>query len=84
MSPGVGGGGGGGCSFVYEPAAVDYVIIDGIGRVPGGQTHDIPRAVGIGEWDVLSGFVGEGAAADMQATNNGFSGAVRILKPGFY
>eukprot|EP01041_Mallomonas_annulata_P002379 gene2379-4623_t len=83
-TPGVGGGGGGGASYIYTAIAKDYVIIEGNGRLPGGLTHDIPEAVGVGEWDTLGSFAGEGGIGDPNVTTAGNSGAVRMLKPGFY
>ena len=83
-TPGVGGAGGGGCSFVYTAIAIDYVVIEGKGRMPGGLSHDIPHAVGVGEWDKLDGFAGEGGDKSSVETKPGMSGAARILKAGFF
>jgi hypothetical protein len=83
-SPGIGGGGGGGSSFVYTPKLFDHVVIQGHDRMPGGMDHEPPEAVGLGEWDKLGGFVGEGGLGKMHKCNAGNNGAVRIIRPGHY
>ena len=52
--------------------------------MPGGLEQDIPDAVGVGEWDKVGGFVGEGGIGHPTEVNPGKNGAIRILKPGFF
>ncbi len=58
--------------------------------MPGGLNHDPPKAVGIGEWDVIGGLAGQGGRTSIDpktgwpTTFNGNSGCVRVIKPGFY
>lgn len=44
----------------------------------------ITDAVGCGDWDLVGGFVGEGAPGDKYKTRNGNNGCVRIIRPGHY
>lgn len=82
--PGIGGGGGGGSCYVYVPRAHDYVIVSGSGHLPGGLKHDPLAAVGVGEWDKVGGWAGQGASPDVAISKPGNNGAVRIFKPGHY
>jgi hypothetical protein len=54
----------------------------GYGHEPGGLQHDPPKAVGIGEWDYVGGFAGQGGMGHLSETNPGNAGAVRVMKPG--
>jgi hypothetical protein len=81
---GIAGGGGGGSSYVYPSIVRDYVVIMGQGMHPGGLQHNPPQACGIGEWDKMEGFSGQGAKGNPMETYPGNNGAVRLLKPGFY
>jgi hypothetical protein len=83
-TPGVSGGGGGGSSFVYQARTLDHLVILGSGPDPGGLQHDPPVAAGIGVWDKPGGYAGQGGIGTDTMTKAGNSGAVRILKPGFY
>ena len=78
------GGGGGGSSFVYTPNVSDYLVILGLGSMPGGSKHDPPNAAGVGEWDHPGGPAGQGGVGDVSNTRSGNAGAIRIIKPGFY
>lgn len=79
------GGGGGGSIYVNSSALRDVVVIDGEGSQPGGIMHDIPEAVGLGDWDIVGGRVGEGGyTLNNSETGNGRHGAIRIFKPGFF
>jgi hypothetical protein len=51
---------------------------------PGGTAHDPPLACGIGEWDKVGGFAGQGGEGNEYVTYNGNNGAVRIIKAGHY
>jgi hypothetical protein len=83
--PGVGGGGGGGASYILTENCVDYLIIQGEKYEPGGiLDHEPPEAVGVGEWDKVGGPAGQGGIGDLHMTCPGNTGAVRILKPGFF
>ncbi len=53
-------------------------------NMPGGLEHDPPQGVGYGEWDKVGGKVGQGGSGHPTNTNNGNSGCVRIIKPGYY
>lgn len=44
----------------------------------------LPQASGIGEWDIVKGYVGEGGIGTNSHTTPGNNGGVRIFKPGFY
>ena len=83
-SPGIGGGGGGGSSYLYLPLCLDHVIIPGSGIRPGGLKHNVPDAVGVGEWDKVDGPAGQGAQGAKHLTFRGNNGAVRITLPGHY
>lgn len=83
-SPGIGGGGGGGSSYVYVNSCTDYVVIAGHGIEPGGLQHNPPEAVGLGEWDKVGGWCGQGAIGQKDRTSVGNNGAVRIILPGSY
>jgi hypothetical protein len=83
-SPGIAGGGGGGSSFVNERVVKDNMIIMGHGKMPGGLHHDPPQACGVGEWDKVEGFAGQGGQGDAYYTFSGNNGAIRLMKPGFY
>lgn len=83
-TPGVSGGGGGGSSFVYTPNALDYLVVLGLGSLPGGSEHDPPNASGVGEWDTPGGPAGQGGVGGVSCTRSGNAGAIRIIKPGFY
>lgn len=37
---------------MFEPRAIDLVMIAGHGTKPGGLNHNPPEAVGLGEWDL--------------------------------
>lgn len=69
---------------MYNPILRDHVIIMGHGSLPGGMQHNPPQACGIGEWDKVEGFAGQGGKGDPHITFPGNNGAVRIFKPGFY
>ena len=90
MCVGIGGGGGGGSSYVHVQKVYDYVVIPGDGFLPGGMTKNPPKAAGIGEWDLIGGYVGQGGRTIVDkdtllaSTKDGNAGAVRIIKPGFY
>lgn len=60
------------------------MIIHGHGMMPGGLKHQPPDAVGVGEWDKTGGMVGQGGQGDINKTNSGNNGCVRIFKPGHY
>jgi hypothetical protein len=83
-TPGIAGGGGGGSCFVYEGIVKDNVVVMGRGELPGGLQHNPPQACGIGEWDKIPGYTGQGGKGDPYVTNAGNNGAVRLYKPGFY
>jgi hypothetical protein len=83
-SPGIGGGGGGGSSFVYTWMCKDYLSIAGEGNMPGGLTHDVPGAVGVGEWDKREGICGQGGKGNLKTSSAGNGGAVRIICPGYF
>jgi hypothetical protein len=83
-APGIAGGGGGGSSYVFLPKSVDHVIIQGNGKHPGGLESDPPDAVGVGEWDITGGPVGEGGLGELTKLNKGNNGCIRILKPGYF
>jgi hypothetical protein len=59
-------------------------MIMGHDSQPGGLNHDPPLACGLGEWDRTGGFSGQGGISDSLYPVAGNSGAVRIIKPGFY
>ena len=59
-------------------------MVMGHGSQPGGLNHDPPLACGLGEWDRLGGYAGQGGISDSLNPVAGNSGAVRIAKPGFY
>jgi len=82
--PGLAGGGGGGASYVYVPKVLEFLIVAGHDRMPGGLKHDPPEAVGCGEWDRVGGPVGQGGMGEKVKTTPGNAGGVRILKPGYY
>ena len=90
MISGIGGGGGGGSCFVHYNKTFDYVVIPGDGFLPGGMTKDPPKAAGLGDWDLIGGYVGQGGRTEVDkdtllaGTHDGNAGAVRIIKPGFY
>ena len=54
-----------------------FFIFQGGGKLSGGQQHNPPTAVGIGEWDVMGGLVGEGGNGNPNDVNQGCNGAVR-------
>lgn len=63
---------------------LDHVCILGHGQQPGGLDHNPPSASGVGEWDKVGGFVGQGGDADPVSAVNGRAGGIRIIKPGHY
>ena len=83
-TPGIAGGGGGGSSFLYTNTLRDHLVIMGHGMHPGGLQHNPPQACGIGEWDKMEGYAGQGGRGDPLLSFPGNNGAVRLLKPGFY
>ena len=83
-SPGIAGGGGGGSSYADHSTCKDVVILGGTGCLPGGRTHQCPKACGVGEWDYTGGFSGQGGGADILDLHPGKHGAIKIIKPGFY
>lgn len=83
-SPGLSGGGGGGSSYIYTNISYDHVIIMGHGYQPGGLNHDPPQACGIGDWDKIGGLAGQGGMGDKYNCNPGKSGAIRLIRPGYY
>lgn len=83
-SPGIGGGGGGGSSFIYTWNCKDYLAIAGTNDLPGGMSHDVPQAIGVGEWDKKDGVCGQGGIGDKTKMSSGNGGAVRILAPGYF
>jgi len=52
--------------------------------MPGGVSYEPPMSTGIGDWDFVGGYVGEGALASSTTTRPGNGGGVRIIRPGFY
>jgi len=82
--PGIAGGGGGGSSYVYTDMMHDYVVVAGHGNLPGGLHHNPPQACGIGEWDKIDGYAGQGGKGDAEITFSGNNGAIRLIKPGNY
>jgi hypothetical protein len=62
----------------------DFVTIVGHGVKPGGLAHDPPEASGLGEWDKVGGYAGQGGLGDPFVTRHGNNGAIRIIKPGHY
>ena len=82
--PGISGGGGGGSSYIYMNIARDNVMVMGHGMQPGGLNHNPPLACGLGEWDKVGGFAGQGGIGDPHNTRTGNNGAIRLIKPGHY
>ena len=80
----------GGASFIHSERVYDYLIIEGEGHLPGGLKHNPCKAVGMGEWDVVGGWAGQGGRTSLDpntqapTTFNGNNGCVRVIKPGFY
>lgn len=83
-SPGLAGGGGGGSSYYYSGVVRDIVVISGSGQMPGGLKHSPPLACGVGDWDKVGGYAGQGGLGEWAKTNTGNNGAIRIIKPGHY
>jgi len=83
-SPGIIGGGGGGSCYIDTSTVVDYVVMQGNGRFPGGIDRKIPMATGIGEWDLVGGTCGEGGTGDPLEVSDGRCGCIRIFRPGFF
>ena len=82
-TPGIVGGGGGGSSYASD--AIKHVVTL-IGEVdqPGGMNRKPPTAVGLGEWDPIAGFAGQGGPANEKMVERGRDGCVIIRTPGFY
>ena len=84
-SPGIVGGGGGGSCYVSKKCVSDHVIIQGLGRIPGGASdRSIPPATGVGEWDLVGGTCGEGGKGDSFKLEDGRCGCIILYRPGFY
>lgn len=84
-SPGIVGGGGGGSCYVSKKCVSDNVIIQGLGRIPGGASdRNIPPATGVGEWDLVGGTCGEGGKGDSFKLEDGRCGCIILYRPGFY
>ncbi|CAM9295206.1 unnamed protein product [Ectocarpus sp. 12 AP-2014] len=83
-SPGIVGGGGGGSCFVNTAFSMDLVVLQGIGRIPGGTDKTPPRARGFAEDDIVGGICGEGGKGGPWELRPGSNGAVRIHKTGFF
>lgn len=54
------------------------------GRMPGGVTYEPPMATGLGDWDFVGGFVGEGGIGSAEEVKAGNHGGVRLILPGYY
>lgn len=52
--------------------------------MPGGVDRHPPKTTGVGEWDILDDYVGQGGLGHLEDLNVGRSGAVRIIKPGYF
>ena len=83
-NPGISGAGGGGSSYLFMAMVRDHVTVIGHGMKPGGLIHDPPEACGLGEWDKVGGFAGQGGIGDPYRTFAGNNGAIRLIKPGHY
>lgn len=69
---------------IIDEATCFVRLFQGDCRQPGGDKRDPPEACGVGEWDKVGGFAGEGAQGDVSVTRDGNSGAIRVFKPGYY
>ena len=58
--------------------------MQGDGRLSGGADRIIPKATGIGEWDIVGGTCGEGGKGDPLVLDDGRCGCIRIFRPGFF
>ncbi|CAM9728738.1 unnamed protein product [Scytosiphon promiscuus] len=83
-SPGIVGAGGGGSCYINTALSMDFVVLQGVGRVSGGTNKAPPRARGFSEDDIVGGICGEGGEAGPSDIKPGNNGAVRIHKPGFF
>lgn len=81
--PGIVGSGGGGSSFA-EINGTQHASQSGNGRMPGGLNADPPLATGLGQWDTVGGYAGEGGEGQLESLEDGRSGAVRILFEGYF